>query len=82
VVLRFVSGWKPFLLRQILHVKQREVRPGPDECVDVELELHITYDLVRWVRGHGKEVTVVEPENLSGWVTSGEGFSGYKAWLD
>ncbi|MFT6821843.1 MAG: hypothetical protein ACJATT_005675 [Myxococcota bacterium] len=81
VVLRFVSGWKPFLLRQILHVKQREVRPGPDECVDVELALHITYDLVRWVRGHGREVVVQEPAHLKGWVESNGGFNDFEKWV-
>jgi hypothetical protein len=45
------------------------------------LALHITYDLVRWVRGHGREVVVQEPAHLKGWVESNGGFNDFEKWV-
>ena len=80
IVLRFGTHWQAFLECQPLHAKQERVEMK-DDAVFVHLTLHLTYDLVRWIRGHGDEVTVVEPRELAEWVNSNEGFSGHKKWV-
>jgi hypothetical protein len=78
VVLRFTGKLAGYVGRHGVHRCQTEVSgAGPDGSVEVRLRLHITYDFVRWVRGHGTEVQVLEPEVLQTWVTSGEGGGAY-----
>ena len=80
VVLRFSSGWSRYLMRHKLHLAQDPPRRLEDGTIEVVLHLHVTYDLVRWVRGHGKEVEVMRPGLLVEWVASGEGSEFYKSY--
>ena len=82
IVLRFAPSWNRYLQRHKLHPAQEEPTVLDDGCIEVVLRLHVTYDLVRWVRGHGKEVEVVGPELLAAWAASGEGSDFYKAYAE
>ena len=74
VVLRFVNSWAPYLSCHRLHpTQQREPTICLDGRIEVEMTLHITYDLVRWIRGQGLDVDVVEPQGLADWVLSRKG---------
>jgi len=78
VILRFAPGWRSYFQFHRVHPTQDEPNELDDGRIEVEMKLHITYDLVRWVRGHGSEVEVVVPEVLSSWVQSGEGGGAYR----
>jgi len=83
VKLEFASGWATYLRDQKLHPTQGPVEQDDDGSLVVSMEVHITYDLVRWVRGHGNDVQVLSPDNLAGWVGSGDGGSpaAYEKWV-
>jgi predicted DNA-binding transcriptional regulator YafY len=82
VVLRFAPGWSTYLGHQKLHhTQQAQPEVGDDGWLTVRMRLHVTYDLVHWLRGHGHEIEVVEPANLAAWVRSGEGGVGYRKWV-
>ena len=83
VTLRFAPEWAAYLREQKLHPKQAAIDTADDGSITVTMTVHVTYDLVRWVRGHGNEVQVVSPANLAGWVQSGEGGSptAYEKWV-
>lgn len=80
VRLRFTEVWREYLERHKLHREQDDPVPADDGRVEVVLHLHVTYDLVRWVRGHGREVEVIGPPLLKDWVQSGEGGDFYKTY--
>jgi len=83
VQLRFAPGWATYLRDQKLHPTQGEVQADESGFLTIAVAVHITYDLVRWVRGHGNDLEVVAPENLAGWVMSGDGGSpaSYGKWV-
>ena len=83
VRLEFSSEWATYLRDQKLHPTQGPVEKADDGSLVVSMKVHITYDLVRWVRGHGNDVQVLSPENLAGWVTSRDGGSpaAYEKWV-
>lgn len=81
VVLRFVPSMACYLLNHRIHVMQAQPVVEPDGHVVVRMKLHITYDLVRWIRGHGRTVEVVEPANLRAWVVEGVGGEGYRRFV-
>jgi predicted DNA-binding transcriptional regulator YafY len=82
VALRFDPSMTAYLHGHRIHATQLEPELEPDGHVVIRMKLHITYDLVRWVRGHGSTVRVVAPEHLREWVTSGlGGFEGYRRFV-
>lgn len=81
VVLRFGSGWGTYLRRHRLHPAQVGPAVPHDGRYVVKMDLYITYDLVRWVRGHGRELEVMEPAALAKWVESGDGARGLEKYV-
>ncbi len=72
--LRFPKTWKTYWKNQKLHPSQ-EVEQDSDGIL-LTFRLQVTYDLVHWVRGHGSDVEVLEPDSLRDWVVSGRSFLG------
>ncbi|MDP2316545.1 MAG: WYL domain-containing protein [Pseudomonadota bacterium] len=82
VVLRFEPSMRAYLHDHRVHGTQSDPEFEADGYVVVRLRLHITYDLVRWVRGHGSTVVVLAPGHLREWVCSGVGGSeGYRRFV-
>lgn len=81
VVLRFDASMAPYLQQHRIHPTQEDPAQDTEGRVVVRLTLHVTYDLVRWVRGHGCTVEVLEPANLRDWVVEGVGGAGYKRFV-
>lgn len=81
VTLRFTPPMRAYLENHSVHRVQEPVEVDEAGFITVRARLHITYDLVRWVRGHGRTVEVVAPENLREWVKSGVGGEGYKTFV-
>lgn len=73
VVLEFAPRWESYLRNHVIHRSQSNFQVQTDEWVRVELRVYVLHDLVRFVRGLGKECRVVAPEGLKDWVQSGEG---------
>lgn len=76
VVLRFTDSWESYLRGRALHSSQlplKRVYVGGSNEIEVELRVWLTYDLVHWIRGHGKSVRVESPLRLKEWVESGAG---------
>ncbi len=73
MTLRFASRWRGYLLRHRVHRTQEIV--DAEDC-KIRLEVYLQYDLVRWLRGLGEEVEIIEPAALREWVVSGEGAGG------
>jgi len=73
VELSFPATWSSFLTRHPVHPSQAGPFETGDGSVRVRLRVFLTFDLVRWIRGHGQEVSVVAPPRLSRWVASGSG---------
>lgn len=72
VVLQFRPHWRHYLTKHRWHATQSEPIEMPDDRLEVRFELHITNDLVRWIRGLGLDVEVREPVILRDKVKSGE----------
>ena len=73
VILRFDAVWQGYFRSHRVHHTQTKPIDCADGGVEVTFHVYVTYDLVRWVRGLGKEVRVVEPRLLQEWVKSGLG---------
>lgn len=73
VVLEFAPRWESYLRNHAVHRSQANAEQQPDDWVRVHLRVYVLHDLVRFVRGLGKECRVVAPERLRNWVLSGEG---------
>lgn len=76
VVLRFAGRWGHYLRTTPWHPTQSEPRRLGNGKFEITLHVHLTFDLVHWIRGHGKDITVVKPSSLRRAVTSGEPPSG------
>lgn len=82
IVLRFEASMATFLEHSRIHRSQQTPERLPEGGRRVRLRLHVTYDLVRWIRGHGDTVYVEQPQNLREWVKSGMGGQeGYKRFV-
>lgn len=82
VVLRFDESMVTFVEHSRIHRSQSKPERLAGGGCRVRLKLHVTYDLVRWIRGHGATVCVEQPENLREWVESGVGgHDGYKRFV-
>lgn len=64
VVLLFSPKWKAYLERHKWHASQSKPQIQESGQLLVTFRLYITHDLVRWVRGFGKDVNVVSPKEL------------------
>lgn len=73
VVLEFAPRWESYLRNHVIHRSQSNFQVRPDAWVRVELRVYVLHDLVRFVRGLGKECRVVAPESLKDWVQCGGG---------
>lgn len=73
VVLRFAPRWRGYLARHRVH-RTQQVLDATEGTI--QLDVYLQYDLVRWIRGLGNEVEVLEPVALRKWVTSGAGAQG------
>lgn len=73
VVLRFAPQWQAWFTYHRIHDTQIGPTTDPDGWLRVELELYVTLDLVRWLRGLGREVEIAAPSDLRQWAESGEG---------
>lgn len=80
VMIRFAPSYRSFLEGQQVHRSQRSARVEPDGWTTVTLDLYVSYDLVCWVRGLGREAEPVSPPLLVEWVRSGEGADFWKAF--
>ncbi|MBT9559393.1 MAG: WYL domain-containing protein [Myxococcales bacterium] len=80
VKLLFAKDWENYLRRHSYHHTQRGPNPAGDRW-RVTYTLAITYDLVRFIRGHGVEITVEAPTALGDWVTSGLGASALRRFF-
>ena len=81
VELRFAPSMGAYLQNHTVHPAQEDVEEDEAGHIVWRARLHITYDLVRWVRGHGRTVEVISPANLRDWVESGTGGEGYKSFV-
>jgi predicted DNA-binding transcriptional regulator YafY len=81
VVLRFAKSMRAYLDAQQIHRAQTDMHVESRGTIRITLDLHVTYDLVRWVRGHGKSVTVVAPHSLRDWVESGLGGEAHDRFM-
>jgi predicted DNA-binding transcriptional regulator YafY len=73
VVLRFAPRWRGYLSRHRVHRTQEIIDATNAE---IRLDVYLNYDLVRWIRGHGNDVEVLEPDALRERVKSGAGAEG------
>jgi len=81
VELRVDGSLAAYIAMTPVHHSQRVVVTNPDGSLRVRLRLHLTYDLVRWIRGHGQCIAVEAPANLRDWVERGEGGEGYQTYV-
>ncbi len=81
VELRVDRALAAYITMTPVHRSQRVVSTNPDGSLRVHLRLHVTYDLVRWIRGHGRCIAVDAPANLRDWVQSGDGGEGYQTYV-
>ncbi len=63
VEIRFDAGLRPYVEERIWHDTQT-LLPQPDGSVVLRLEVAVTAELQRWVRGFGADVTVIAPDRL------------------
>lgn len=77
VELRFAPSMSAYLSHHRLHRSQLERAQDASGHTIVRARLFVTYDLVRWVRGHGTTVEVLSPASLRNWVESGRGGEGF-----
>ena len=68
VVLRFEPRWLAWLTHDRLHPTQRGPVAAGDGWLEVRIDVYLTLDLARWLRGLGREVAVVAPAALQAWV--------------
>lgn len=73
VVLEFHPSWSTWFAYESVHQTQTEPVVVENGWLQVKCSLFVTYDLVRWVRGHGRTLRAVGPRSLVEWVESGEG---------
>lgn len=71
VVVEFAPRWKTYLSAQKWHKSQSAPDVQLDGWCRVTFTLHQTHDLTTWLRGHGNEVRVVEPESLAESIRTG-----------
>ena len=76
IALVFDESWSSYLKRHQLHSAQYAREELESGRTGVRLKLHITYDLVRWLRGLGRDVEIMSPPELCEWVSSGNGAKG------
>ncbi len=81
VVLRFDRSMAAYVDMHELHATQETPVPLADGGREVTMHVFVTYDLVRWVRGHGRTVAVLRPDNLRAWVADGSGGEAYKRYV-
>ena len=72
VIVRFAPSWNRYLMRHKLHPAQKEPTVLDDGYIEVVLRQHVTYVLVRWDCGHGKEVEFVGPKLLAAGLRLGK----------
>jgi len=72
VVCCFSSKWKHYLHNHKWHKSQTIPVEKEDGKWEVRFKLHLTSDLARWLRRFGTEVTVIAPERLEKWVSTGK----------
>lgn len=81
VELRVDPAIASYITMTPVHHSQRVASTEQDGSLRVHLRLHLTYDLVRWIRGHGRCIAVEGPANLRDWVQSGDGGEGYQTYV-
>lgn len=80
VVLQFNPRWHQFLMSHRWHPSQSHPRVASDRKVIVTFTLHLTQDLVRWVRSLGSDLEVLEPPRLARWIETGQDPEERKRW--
>ena len=73
VVLEFAPEWAGYLACERVHPSQSSIEIGADGWQRVGLRVHVTLDLVQWLRGLGDEVRILAPQRLADWVASRKG---------
>ena len=81
VDLRVDRALASYIAMTPVHHSQQVQSTESDGTLRVRLRLHVTYDLVRWIRGHGRCIAVEGPANLRDWVQSGDGGEGYQTYV-
>jgi predicted DNA-binding transcriptional regulator YafY len=81
VDLRVDRALASYIAMTPVHHSQQVQSTENDGTLRVRLRLHVTYDLVRWIRGHGRCIAVDGPANLRDWVQSGDGGEGYQTYV-
>lgn len=71
ITVSFARHWESYLKRHRWHKSQSKPRRRPDGAFEINLRVYLTDDLVRWLRGFGRDVEVVRPAELASWVASG-----------
>ena len=78
VIVRFAPTQRSYLESQPVHREQVSAEVDGEGWTVVKLRLFVSYDLVCWIRGLGKEAVAVSPPILVDWVSSGEGARFWK----
>lgn len=74
VILEFSARWAAYVKDHDFHETQKYISyDDATGTARISMLVHSNYDLVRWLRGFGKEVAILSPAAVRAWVKSGEG---------